>query len=104
MVLVTHPVEGAAAFARDLVEARLAACVNRVEVRSTYRWEGAVHDDPEVLLVVKTTAARLPALERFLEERHPYDVPECIALEPDSVAPAYLAWWSDAAGGELRPT
>lgn len=92
IVLITHPVEGARELARDLVEARLAACCNLTEVRSVYRWQGAVEDEAEVLLVVKTAADRLPALEAHLEAHHPYDVPELVALRPDHVAPDYLAW------------
>ena len=91
--LVTHPVEGAAAFARRLVEARLAACVNLLPATSVYRWEGEVQEDAEVLLVAKGRAGSLPALLAFLEEHHPYDVPECVSLAPDGVAPSYLAWW-----------
>ena len=58
--LVTHPVDGAQAFARRLVEERLAACVNVLPVTSVYRWEGAVQEDPESLLVIKTSSAAPP--------------------------------------------
>ena len=94
VVLVTAPdVDVAKRLARGLVEARLAACVNVVGgVTSVYRWEGATHEDPEVLLVVKTTAERLEALEAWLAEEHPYDVPECVALEVARVEAKYLAW------------
>ena len=94
--LVTHPVDGAEAFARRLVEARLAACVNRLPVTSTYRWQGAVEADDEVLLLLKTTRARWGELQRFLTDEHPYDVPESIALEPGVVGGEYLQWWLDA--------
>jgi len=99
--LITHPPEGAAAFARSLVERRLAACVNRVAVQSTYRWEagegaaaaeGGVEEDAEVLLVVKTSAERLDALAACLRDEHPYDVPELVALRPTEIAPSYLGW------------
>jgi periplasmic divalent cation tolerance protein len=94
VVLVTAPdPESATRLARGLVEARLAACVNVLPgVTSVYRWEGAVHEDGEVLLVVKTRAAHLPALEAHLAAHHPYDVPECVALAPDRVEARYLAW------------
>lgn len=92
IVLITHPRDGATELARALVEARLAACVNLVEVASVYRWEGATQQDPEVLLVAKTTAEHIAGLERALDERHPYDVPECIALDPAHVEAKYLAW------------
>ena len=92
VVLMTHPEDGAADFARHLVERGVVACVNLVGVHSVYRWRGAIEDGPEVLLVAKTTAARVPELERVLADEHPYDVPECIAVEPASVAAKYLAW------------
>lgn len=94
MVLVTAP-EGAPAetLARSLVAEGLAACVNRVPgVRSTYRWQGRVHDDAETLLVIKTTAAAYPALERRVRELHPYEVPELIALPIVRGSEAYLSW------------
>jgi periplasmic divalent cation tolerance protein len=94
IVLITHPEEGAEAFARGLVEARLAACVNLLHAQSVYRWRGALHSDPEALLVVKTMAARLAELERHLAQHHPYDVPECVALEPAQVEERYQAWLS----------
>jgi len=101
VVLITHPPDGAEAFARDLVERRLAACVNLVAARSVYRWEGAVQADDEALLVVKTDAARLDALRSRVAEAHPYDVPEFVVLAPDSVEPRYLAWLlAETAGGE----
>jgi periplasmic divalent cation tolerance protein len=99
VVLVTHPVQGAAEFARALVRARVAACVNRLPVDSVYRWQGAVQEDGEELLIVKTSGARLAELERLLAELHPYEVPECIALAPERVAAPYLAWWL----AETRP-
>jgi len=94
VVLVTAPdLASARSLARGLVERRLAACVNLVPgLESVYRWKGAVKSSNEVLLLVKTAAARLPALESFLESEHPYDVPECIALQPERVERAYLDW------------
>jgi periplasmic divalent cation tolerance protein len=82
-----------AALARTLVEQRLAACVNVIDrVLSVYRWEGRVVDDAEVLLVIKTTDARLEALREELFRRHPYDVPEFVVLDVASVSEAYRAW------------
>jgi periplasmic divalent cation tolerance protein len=94
VVLVTAPdADAGAALARSLVADRLAACVNLVAgVTSVYRWEGAVEEASEVLLVLKTTAGRLAALEAAVVERHPYDVPEFVALEPAAVEARYAAW------------
>jgi periplasmic divalent cation tolerance protein len=98
VVLVTAPdVASASALSRALVERRLAACVNRIEgVTSVFRWKQAVEEASEVLLVIKTSAARIPELERFLAREHPYEVPELVALEPAHVAPDYLAWLLDS--------
>lgn len=94
LALCTCPDEATAArIARVLVEERLAACVNRLPgVRSTYRWQGAVHDDAEVLLLIKTTRGRLPALRERLPALHPYELPELIAVEVTGGLPAYLDW------------
>ena len=85
--------ETAAKIARLLVEERLAACVNRLPgVLSTYRWQGEIREDAEVLLLIKTTATRLAALERRLLELHPYQVPELIAVPVAQGHAAYLDW------------
>jgi periplasmic divalent cation tolerance protein len=85
--------ETAARIARALVEERLAACVNRVGgIQSTYRWQDLIHEDAEVLLVIKTTRERLDGLRTRLVQLHPYEVPELIAVEITDGLPAYLAW------------
>lgn len=102
VVLITAPDLGVARrLARALVDERLAACANLVPgVTSVYRWRGAVEEGSEVLLVVKTRAEDLPALERRVAELHPYDVPEIVALHPAHVEAAYLRWWSASTGAE----
>ena len=83
----------AARLARTLVDERLAACVNAIGgVASTYRWNGAVETAEEVLLVIKTTADRLEAMQARLVAEHPYDVPEVLALDPAAGYAPYLAW------------
>jgi periplasmic divalent cation tolerance protein len=94
LALCTTPNEEVAAqLARTLVEERLAACVNRIAgVRSTYRWDGDIHDDVEVLLLIKTTRERFDALKSRLTGLHPYDAPELIAFEAADGLAAYLGW------------
>jgi len=94
VVLVTAPsAEVAAAVARALVEEGLAACGSVVPgVRSIYRWKGAVQDDAEALLVLKTERRLLPALRERLPALHPYEVPELLALAVEDGLPAYLEW------------
>ncbi len=85
--------ETAARIARVLVEERLAACVQAVAgVASTYRWEGRVRADTEVLLLIKTTRSRLDALQARLPALHPYATPECIAIDVVAGLDRYLAW------------
>lgn len=92
VVLVTHPRAGVEEFAALLVGRGLAACVNLVDVTSIYRWQGSIEREPEVLLLIKTAADRIPEIERALAEEHPYEVPECVALAPREVERSYLLW------------
>lgn len=94
LVLCTCPDDGVAAgLARALVAERLAACVNRLPLTaSTYRWQGQVVEDAEVLLMAKTTVGRFDALATRIVELHPYSVPEVIALPIEQGLPAYLRW------------
>ena len=85
--------EDAGALARALVERRLAACVNAVSnVASTYRWKGEVQQDRETLLIIKTTALRLAAVEQTIREHSKYELPEMIALPVQAGGADYLAW------------
>ncbi len=94
LVLVACPDAACAdALARALVEDRHAACVQVLPgVRSTYRWEGAVEQADEVLLLAKTATAAWPGLRDAVAARHPYAVPEILALPATDGLPAYLAW------------
>jgi periplasmic divalent cation tolerance protein len=98
VILSTCPDTAAAErLARTLVEESLAACVNVVPgLRSIYRWNGAVQADEEVLMIVKTTAARLEAARVRLVALHPYEVPEAIALPIADGHHAYLEWVATA--------
>jgi len=92
LVLTTCPEPDAARICRELVESGVAACVSRQPVRSTFRWQGAVQDEPEMLLSIKTLAARYADLESRLKSIHPYEVPEIIALPVAGGSEAYLSW------------
>jgi periplasmic divalent cation tolerance protein len=94
LILTTLGVSAdASAFASTLVDERLAACVNVLpEMDSIYRWQGRVERDREHQLVIKTTAARLPALRERLASLHPYQVPELLVLPVADGSPAYLGW------------
>lgn len=85
--------------ARLLVERRLAACVNLIpNLVSIYLWQGAVEEAAEVLLVMKTTAETLPALEAAIRELHSYEVPEFVVLNVESASQPYLDWLVGSVG------
>jgi periplasmic divalent cation tolerance protein len=94
IALTTWPDDdGAAAVARGLVEARLAACVTRLpRHRVVYRWQGAVEEADEHQWVIKTTAGALDALWSAVRAAHPYETPEWIVITADSGSDAYLNW------------
>lgn len=94
LVLTNCPDEETAnAIALAVVEAGLAACVNILpRVQSIYRWQGKVESATEIPLLIKSTAALYPSLQAAIAQRHPYDVPEIIALPITRGLPAYLNW------------
>ena len=82
-------------FAKDLVASELAACVNVIPgIRSFYCWKSTIESAKEVQLLIKTTQALYPALQSWIEEQHPYEVPEILAIEVAEGLPAYLNWIS----------
>lgn len=91
---VSVPDEEVASYlAHELVDRRLAACVQVVgPIRSVYRWDGAVEDERELLLIVKTTRDRIEEIEALLRTDHPYEVPELVAVPIVAGGRDYLEW------------
>lgn len=84
---------GAEKLAQALIEQRLAACVNVLApCRSVYRWQGAVQEDEEHPVLIKTTRERYAALEAAIRAQHPYELPEIVAVPIERGLPAYLEW------------
>jgi periplasmic divalent cation tolerance protein len=85
--------------ARYLVGNRLVACVNVVDgLRSIYYWEGRVEEDDEALLIIKSRKDRLDDIIKAVREKHPYKVPEIIALPIIGGLRDYLAWIDEVVG------
>ncbi len=84
--------EEARTLAGGLVREGLAACVQLTDIESFYTWQGEVHQDPEVLLLIKTREALYPAVEAYLREHHPYEVPEIVQVPITAGSSAYLGW------------
>jgi periplasmic divalent cation tolerance protein len=86
--------------ARHLVESGLAACASVLApCVSTYRWRGAVEEAAEVQVLIKTSTQRYPELESAIRARHPYELPEIVAVPLARGLPAYLDW----VAAETRP-
>lgn len=79
--------------ARTLVEERLVACATLIpSVRSIYRWEGEVETATESLLLLKTGADQLTALQNRLQALHSYQIPEFLVLPVERGSSSYLEW------------
>jgi periplasmic divalent cation tolerance protein len=94
LVLTTLPERGAAeALARELLAARLAACVHiGATVQSLYHWHGEIETADEVPVAIKTQAALYARLEAAILARHPYELPEIVAVPVSYGLPRYLEW------------
>ncbi|HYH25534.1 MAG TPA: divalent-cation tolerance protein CutA [Blastococcus sp.] len=92
-VVVTGAVDWLPGYTRTMVDERLAACGHQLSpIRSVYRWEGAVHDEPEARVALHTRRSLVPRIVARTSELHPYDVPCVIALPLIGGNPDYLAW------------
>ncbi len=91
----TH--DEAARLARLLVTERLAACVNVIpQIRSFYRWKGAVEESDECLLLIKSSRSLFASLSALIEKEHSYDVPEVLAISAVDGAGPYLRWLDES--------
>lgn len=97
LVLVTAPDQAQAqAIAHTLVTAHLAACVSLMPITSVYTWQGAVQQDTEWQLVIKTDLRLFDRLVSTLQAMHSYEVPEIIAVPIVAGAAAYLHWLAES--------
>ena len=94
LILITAPdLRTARMLATAALKARLIACANLVpKLESHYWWQGRIGRSTEILLVLKTTAARVSDLERLILEKHPYDTPEFLVLNLNGGNRRYLDW------------
>ena len=94
LVLVTAPdLKVARKLAKIILQSRLAACANLIpKIESHYWWKNKIESSTEVLMILKTTSARLTKLEKCVLATHPYDTPEFIVLPISSGNKKYLDW------------
>jgi periplasmic divalent cation tolerance protein len=105
LVLTTvSTAQQAEALARRIVEAGLGACVQIEAIRSIYRWQGALCDEPEQRLSIKTRTGRFGALESFIRAHHSYETPEIVQIPITAGSTAYLQWIDEGSqGGRDEP-
>jgi periplasmic divalent cation tolerance protein len=105
LVFCTFPdIEKARQIGTMLVESQHVACVNLCpSIESIYRWQGKVESATEVLAIFKTAAKSYAALESRLKELHPYEVPEIVAVKPESVSEAYRKWVGSVTDSSALP-
>jgi periplasmic divalent cation tolerance protein len=94
LVLTTLPERAAAeALARELLAARLAACIQLgATVRSLYHWRGEIETADEIPIAIKTRAGLYARVEAAIRKRHPYELPEIVAVPICNALAAYLDW------------
>ena len=82
--------------ARELVEQKIAACVNIIpKIQSFYEWDGEIHDETEYLLIIKSPKEKVDLVKGFIDKFHSYEVPECITVDVIDALPDYLQWVKD---------
>lgn len=93
LLTTTASREDAQSIAQTLVSHRIAACVNIVgPIESIYRWKGEVENAQEYMLIIKTSAERVPTLREELRRVHPYELPELVEFGIEGGLPEYLDW------------
>jgi periplasmic divalent cation tolerance protein len=91
-VFCTCKPDEAERLATALLEERLVACVQSLQIESRYWWQGKTRRDPETLLIMKTRAGLMPQLIARIKELHSYEVPEIVALAVEEANPDYIKW------------
>lgn len=97
LLVITNLPDAASAdtLARQIIAARAAACVNQLApCTSVYRWEDKIETATEIPLLIKTTKAAYARLEALIRAKHPYELPEIIAVPVTDVLPGYMNWVS----------
>ncbi len=93
IILTTCPnTEEADRMASELIEQKLAACVQLSPVTSYYGWQGNPHSDAEIKLLIKTRSRLYDSVEHFIKQHHSYDVPQIVQIPILEGSDEYLDW------------
>lgn len=95
--MISCPKESAEKLAEQMVESRLAACIQITSpIHSVYIWKGKLHKEEESLLLIKTTRTQVFMIKDFLKENHPYEVPEFLCFPAEDGLEEYMHWVENA--------
>lgn len=98
LMYITNPSkEGARKISKKLLEEKLIACANIFPIESIYLWEGKIAEEPEFVLIAKTTEENFGKAKALVEKIHPYDVP-CVLKIPVEANERYLKWVQGVVG------
>jgi len=104
IVIATAPDDSVAeSLAEGILSERLAACIHLHDIRSRYVWEGKLSRDEEIVLWIKTQESQYGRLEAYIQEHHPYDLPEILKVPVTGGLPGYLDWLGESTGGSGSP-
>lgn len=103
VLTTTSNEEEANRLAREIVDHKLAACVQILpQMTSVYFWEGKIQSEPEHLLLIKTLEDKFDELSEFIRKNHSYEVPEIVAIDAEQVSSDYLRWVDEAVSDRDR--
>ena len=83
---------------KTLIEEKLIACAQLIEIKSKYVWEGKIEDAKEILCLLKTKEKLFEKIEKRIRELHSYGVPEIIMLKIEDGSREYLKWLEESIG------
>lgn len=93
MIMTTCPSkESAKELAKGLLNKKLAACIQSLDIKSSYFWQGNINEDNEVLLLIKTKKQLYKEVEEFIRNNHSYEIPEVIEVPIKNGFSGYLNW------------
>lgn len=99
IVFISLPREEARGMAKNIVEERLAACVNIIpKIESFFWWEDKIENDEEALLIAKTSQQKVEKLITWVKDNHPYPIPEVITVPLSEGLPDYINWVIEETG------
>lgn len=91
--------EEAKKIGQELIEKKLAGCVNIFPIDSIYSFEGKIVKDKEFAMFIKTKRENFKKVEKFILKNHSYNTPCIVEIPISRATPKYLKWLNQGLGG-----